>query len=597
MSAPVRFRGLLAGLALLGICGIAQADFIDEHVNGFYYEPDVPDPGARRGLGVHAIRVGPEYYILFVAYYAFDPVTGAPVWVQGAVGVQSGDFSAEVNLEYVEGGSFGAEVGTPMTTDPNWGIGRITFNKCNSVTWEVTSTNVAHFSNEMGSVLSLTGNIPNSDCVYQHEFTGCPDFATPGAGDRTCVIAGGEYTDDMTLTNDTIWFLNGAVYFGARANANNTNTLYIEPGTRIIGADGNSILGIQRGAKIMAEGTADAPIVFTGPCRMSEQSDFCPDGGQPTQWGGLTINGKATINTCDNLGECTSEGEGQSGTYGGDDDDDSSGVLRYVRVSNAGFRFLDTNELNGIAFQGVGRGTVVDYVQVHNNEDDCMEFFGGTVNVRHVVLTNCRDDSFDWTEGWRGLAQYVLVRQDPDFNAVGVADHGIEADNLEGNNDNTPRAQPRIANATFIGRPDTTGILFRRGTGANVTNSIFTGFQNCLDIDDASTFTNAGTPNNLTGNLTIENTIFNCDNNFVAMPGDGFSVESFFTAQPGNKQQNPHLDGVWPNANAAYLRGNFIDPMKFGPYFDKVEYIGAFSGKEAPWTDGHWTVQEFGRGE
>ncbi len=149
-----------------------------------------------------------------------------------------------------------------------------------------------------------------------------------------------------------------------------------------------------------------------------------------------------------------------------------------VRVQYAGNRFRDTNELNGIAFQGVGAGTVVENIQVHANEDDGVEFFGGTVNARNIVLTDVRDDSLDWTEGWTGSIQNLLVVQDQDFNAIEAADNGIEADNLEGNTNDTPRSQPKIANATFIGRPDTTGAVLRRGTGTNLTNVIFNNFQN-----------------------------------------------------------------------------------------------------------------------
>ncbi|MEJ2533901.1 MAG: hypothetical protein P8008_00095 [Gammaproteobacteria bacterium] len=213
------------------------------------------------------------------------------------------------------------------------------------------------------------------------------------------------------------------------------------------------------------------------------------------------------------------------------------------------------------------------------------------------MLTDIRDDSLDWTEGWQGRVQNLLVIQSRDFAASDEGDRGIEADNLEGDNDAEPRAKPWISHATFIGRPDTTGATIRRGTGVNITNSIFTGFQNCIDIDDASTFTNAGTPpDNLSGNLTIQNSIVNCERNFVEEDGDPWTVQSWFEAQSGNQATDPGLVGAFPPEGAAYLRGFPVgyagqEESYFDSFFQNYEHIGAFSGPGAAWTQG-WTLQE-----
>jgi len=578
-----RFNSLLLGLAMLLSVSIGKADFIDGWVNGFYYEAGA---GSRRGLGLQYIPTGPEAGVLFAAFYTFDETTGAPFWITGAAPVYSGQFSVEIPLELVEGGSFGAVIGNPGTTDANWGTATLTMNSCSDMTWSWTSTHVADGSLTENNTQDIVFGVPNSQCVYQQPFSGCPDYATAGADPRTCIIPGGEYTQDLHLTNDTLWVLTAPVFIGLKDSADNTNSITIDPGTRIIGI-GESLLGISRGAKIFAEGTPNAPIVMTGQYTASDPERP----GSSGDWGGMTINGKATINTCPNLGECTALGEGGSGTFGGNDDHDSSGVMRYLRVQFAGILYSDENELNGIAFQGVGDGTVVDHVQVHANADDAMEFFGGTVNVKNVVLTSAEDDSLDWTHGWRGHVQNVLVIQDSNIEIP--SDNGIEADNYENDNDATPRAQPKIANATFIGRSDNNGALFRRGTGVNVTNSIFTDFGTCIDIDSSATFANAGTPVNLTGNLTMENTIINCATPFVEESGDPWTVQSWFEAQPGNMQANPMLNGPFPPAGASYLHGYPIDRDTFGNFFDDVDYIGAFSNNgSAAWTHG-WTLQDF----
>lgn len=584
MSAKNRFNSLLMGLAVLLSTSVVEADFIDSWMNGFYYEGDGE---SRRGLGLQYIPTGPEAGVVFAAFYTYDETTGKPFWVSGAAAVQAGDFSVDIKLELVEGGSFGAVMGNPVTVDPNWGTATLTMNSCSNLTWSWTSPNVADGTLTKRSTREAVFGVSNSQCVYQEAFSGCPGFATAGVDDRTCVISGGEYTQDLRLTNDTLWLLNGAVFIGERNNTANNNSITIEPGTRIIGI-GESLLGISRGSKIFAEGTPNAPIVMTGINRASDP--VTP--GRAGDWGGLTINGYAPINTCATIGACTALGEGSSGPYGGADEHDSSGVMRYMRVQFAGILFTDENELNGIAFQGVGDGTVVEYVQVHANSDDGLEFFGGTVDARYVVVTGSEDDSVDWTQGWNGNLQNVLVIQDPNLE-VG-SDNGIEADNLEADNNAQARAMPWIANATFIGRSDNNGANFRRGTGAKVTNTIFTGFGTCIDIDSSATFTNAGTPpNSLTGNLTMENSIVNCTTNFLEESGDPWTVQSWFTSQPGNQQINPNLSGPFPPASASYLHGFPLDKETFGPFFNAVDYIGAFSNSgEAAWTHG-WTLQDF----
>lgn len=575
-------RGAITAALLGGTSFGALAAPIGEHVNGFY-QPEAG--GTRRGLGVQYIPTGNDQGVLFVAYYAYDDANGEPIWISGATPATPDQSTVEFELRFVSGGLWGGPAGTP-TNGPVIGTGTFTFNSCEDVQWSYSGDEFADFSDTMNNVVAaVTPNSPASCSVYNTPFEGCPSFATAGVDAGTCIIPGAEYTTDITLTNNTIWVLGGPVYIGSRSNAANTNSITIEPGTRIIGGANNALLGIQRGAKIFANGAPNAPIVFTG-----------ADGeaGGSGQWGGLTINGLAPLNTCATAGQCTSEGEGESGTYGGDDPMDSSGSLRFVRVQYAGQRFRDTNELNGIAFQGVGAGTVVENIQVHANEDDGVEFFGGTVNARNVVLTDIRDDSLDWTEGWTGSIQNLLVIQNQNFNAVDVADRGIEADNLEGNNNAEPRSQPKIANATFIGRPDRTGATLRRGTGTNLTNVIFNNFENCLDIDDSATFEAAGTPpNDLTGVLTIQNSIVNCTVNFVEEPGDPWTVSSWFDAAGTNMEMNPNLQNlVFPPANATYTSGFSPDPELFPTgFFQNLDYIGAF-GQGPAWTAG-WTLQNY----
>ena len=560
---------MMATLLMLGISTPLLALTVDGQFDGQWFETGA---GARRGWNVQYIQQGPERGVVFLLGFVYDDA-GNPFWVNGAGSVVPGQFKVTVPLELVEGGAFGPEVGNPVTTDPNWGTMEITFNDCNNAEFSWTSPNVGDGSLDLQPILQVVKGSTTDHCVYQKPFTACPAFSTAAATPRTCVLSG-TYLEDIHLTNDITWVLSGGVFIGAKDATDNSNTLYVEAGTRITGSGGIDLLVISRGAKIIAEGQPYAPIVFSSPKTVSEGADS-------GDWGGLVINGFAPINNCATQ-PCTAVGEGDSGTYGGDNASDSSGVLRYVRVQYSGFKFTDTNELNGIAFQGVGNGTVVDYLQVHAGADDGIEFFGGTVNLKHVIVTDAEDDSYDWTGGYSGSIQYAIARQSPDQTIE--TDKGMEGDNLEQNNDATPRAQPKFANVTLIGRAGELGMNPRRGTGGNFSNMIVTDFDVCINIDSPSTFTAAGTPpNDLTGVLTMENTIVNCVTNFSIDAADPWTTASWFTSQPGNTEQDPQLDGVFPPPNANYLSGFVLDPTVFDEFFDKVDYIGAVRNEDSAW--------------
>ncbi len=242
-------------------------------------------------------------------------------------------------------------------------------------------------------------------------------------------------TDKVKFTADTVWFLEGSVFIGQNDSSiarSNSTVLEIEEGTTIKGIASSSNPGtlvIDRNGKIDAEGSATAPIVFTS---------SKPEGSrEPGDWGGIVINGRARVQGN------TATGEGDTGVYGGDDDADNSGTLKYVLVQFAGTLFTPENELNGIAFQGVGAGTTVDYIQVHQNADDGIEFFGGSVQVTHVVLTGNEDDSLDFDDGFNGSAQFVVIQQYPG------GDYAIEGDGDA--EDVFAAASPVLANFTIVG--------------------------------------------------------------------------------------------------------------------------------------------------
>lgn len=415
----------------------------------------------------------------------------------------------------------------------------------------------------------------------------CPSWATAGAAVEgynlpVCEISG-TFTENRTLTNDILWALDGRVAVG-NDKADNT-VLTIERGTTLFGKSGADFLVVRRGSQLEANGTRTQPIVMTSLQNLLGLTDANSVG----QWGGLVLLGQAPVNGCDqsNLDACAIESEGDAGPYGGGDVNDNSGTLRYLQVRYAGFEVLPDNELNGITFGGVGAGTTVEYIQVHNNLDDGIEFFGGTVDAKYVVLTGNGDDSLDWDAGWNGRMQHVLIQHNP---VNGKANRGIEADNSSTNFSATPRSRPVISNVTIIGNEwegddDAEGILLRRGTSAELYNFIVTGepgMGECFELNDQATVDQADS-----GDLRFEHSIISCSepfrNTVDANGNTTFDAEAWFLAQPGNSTQDPLLGGYFPSAVSPALGAGLNVANEVDSWFDAVDYIGAFDG-ENDWT-------------
>ncbi|MCH9740053.1 MAG: right-handed parallel beta-helix repeat-containing protein [Epsilonproteobacteria bacterium] len=205
----------------------------------------------------------------------------------------------------------------------------------------------------------------------------------------------GDITSNTTLTADKIWILDGLV------TVKDAATLTIEAGTTIAGKDGTgsatSYMIIDKGAKIMAEGTASSPITFT--------SEKAINGEAPAvgQWGGITIIGKAG-NEQVNAYEVNSEFVADSSDLA-----DNSGVLKHVKILNSGITMEQDKEINGLSFVGVGSGTTVEDITVDLSDDDGIEIWGGTVNLTNVTVTNCTDDYFDVDDGYAGTVKNLNI--------------------------------------------------------------------------------------------------------------------------------------------------------------------------------------------
>lgn len=271
-----------------------------------------------------------------------------------------------------------------------------------------------------------------------------------------------DITESTTWTADNVYNLTKQIYVRDGA------TLCIEPGTVIASeptVNGSGALAITRGSKIYALGTPEMPIIFT-----STNDDFVTWREAANEWGNLTIMGRAYISascvtgntaTCNPNNISPMEGlipeflNDPNTIYGGGDDDDNSGCLRFVSIRYGGRVVGLGDELNGISLGGIGRDTDIKYLEIMNNVDDGIEIWGGTVNIKYFNVWNIGDDSFDIDQGWRGKAQFGLLVQGWSLDAPsgsGVGDNIFEIDGAEAS-DAQPVLTVAIYNVTAIGQP------------------------------------------------------------------------------------------------------------------------------------------------
>ena len=269
---------------------------------------------------------------------------------------------------------------------------------------------------------------------------------------------------------------------------NDGQALTIEPGTVIKGMAGQgadaAALIVARGGQIYADGTETCPITFTFEAihSMAPFLTIREASGAVSSFLGDALTNLPT-------GEGQIEGvpaDNDRAKYGGTNDEDNSGVLRYVSIRHGGTQLGAANEINGLTLGGVGSGTTIEYVEVIANEDDGIEFFGGSVDVKHAAVAFVGDDSFfDWDQGYHGKGQYWFA-----LNDHTVGDRGGELDGDDSPNvtsDGQPFATPEVYNVTMIGRgiaAGKQGLLFRAGSGGHVNNMILANFQEGIEIED-----------------------------------------------------------------------------------------------------------------
>lgn len=423
-------------------------------------------------------------------------------------------------------------------------------------------------------------------------------------------------TSDIAAGTTQTWYATNTYLLNTIIYVQSNAVLNIEAGTVIYGATNVTVartdipnlvsaLWVTRGGKLDAQGTVDKPIIFT-----AEGDDLAGRYGPSDTglWGGVVLMGKGLLNTAkDVVGNAASpkhdvyegvDGPGPNGEhiFGGGDDEDSSGVLKYVSIRHAGNEFAPASELNALTMGAVGRGTVVEYVETYAGSDDGFEWWGGAVNGSHLVSAFCEDDDFDTDQGYRGTNQFLFAIKYP---GVGTGDsRGFESDGdlNQSARGEQPLSKWVVYNATLIGRgkTETSGGLgvawnTRDESAPNVFNSVFAGWNQGLklDTDGLLHFTNNPVE------AFVENNLWD-----VTTGSDAAGAFLFTTAAFANSVEDAKLGGV------SYLPDGGLDPRPqegssalggaLGGAPVAVSYRGAFSSLSDSWADGWTALSNYG---
>lgn len=445
------------------------------------------------------------------------------------------------------------------------------------------------------------------------EMDGNTSSVNNGGGTTENTLLEGRISENRTLKAANTYKLRGLVY------VTNGAILTIEPGTKIVGENGRTGgLIITRSCKIIAEGTADKPIVFTSEAAIPQRGD----------WAGVVLLGNAPTNASFNgiqgIGEIegginNSDGLGLYGTPASQAQNpaDNSGILRYVRIEYAGYAFLPDKEINGLTFGGVGNQTIVDHVQVSYANDDSFEWFGGTVNCTHLISFRTLDDDFDTDNGYSGKVQFGIALRDSSIADISKSE-AFESDNDAAGSSLLPQTSAVFSNMTVLGPKatlaNTGNALFlaaaqiRRNSSISLFNSVMMGFPTGLFIDATK---GVPTDNNIPGGLFIQNTIIagcttpvlysiGTNPNVPLSPNTTATINAWFnSAAYGNSiltnntdagliapfnYNNPDFNPV--AGSAAASGASFVNP-KVANGFSPVSYKGACAPGDTWWKG--WT--------
>ncbi len=380
-----------------------------------------------------------------------------------------------------------------------------------------------------------------------------------------------EITEDLTLANlpnGGVHIFESALQMGEDCDTTtgctidtSGPTLTVEAGATVAFRSGEALLRIGRGADLQAVGTMDDPITFTSTSAIP-RLDVVGKGPSPFgDWAGIVINGLGITDQCTDeertAGTCNAESEGDGSLYGGGDNTDNSGAIKYAKIYYAGSGPIDGgdgNDFNSLLLNSVGSSTEIDYIHIHQGYDDGIEFFGGAVDIKHIVVTENQDDAIDIDAGWQGKGQFIFITHGmADYDGVmsPMGNHGFETDGKKGSTtDQAPVSTTQLANITFIGSDQLSvrdgdpsrAVKFDDGIKSTYYNALFIkpDLVPSEDSDGCIVFSGDGQINASAN--SFNSTVFACAQDFVA--GDTAVFDDADTDSPGQTRAQWLAQGV-----------------------------------------------------
>ncbi len=468
----------------------------------------------------------------------------------------------------------------------------------NNTTGGSTDTNpCASYTNSSEEMVQGTYDSTNAICTYSTDF----------------VSAANALTSDITLDGAAVHYFKSTLMIGESCDTTqgctvnvDGPTVTVEPGATVVFDNPASRVQVNRGANIEAVGTLEKPITFTS-ANAIDALDSVGAGPSPQDWGGILIDGFGITDQCSDAeradGSCNAESEGAVSYYGGNDNTDNSGTLKFVKINYAGGLPAGAevgNDLNSLSLFAVGSGTTIDYLSIYAGYDDGIEFFGGAVDLKHIVVTDTQDDSIDIDAGWQGRAQYILVKHGSLVNASGervsMGNGGFEADGKKGDTTaEAPASAPKIANVTVITTDDLSVRDGDPSIGIKLDDFIGATWYNTVIKKEAATqtwcinYTSDAADNIVTNTVAIKSSIAACAQ--LAKTGDetvtttsgSTTIESWFT-EDGVSEVVNGSDTVLASNGFATSSEVTITPTDMttvdADFFEATDFIGAVSSSD-----------------
>ncbi|MEL0646287.1 hypothetical protein V6248_02535 [Pseudoalteromonas agarivorans] len=498
----------------------------------------------------------------------------------------------------------GGDIEITPTVNDNSSSTDNSVNNSNNTTGSTTEEEAvcASYESDAGTVIGVVSGI---DCLYNDSFASKTISITSNITFAELPNGGVHVFDDALQIGE-----DGSTVDGFEVPANGP-TMTVEPGAVLAFGSGEAIVRIARGAKIQAVGTEEKPVVFTS-ANAFDRFDTAGEGARYADWGGIIINGNGITDQCTDAerdgGTCNVASEGITSYFGGNDNADSSGNIKWAKIWYAGSGPRvggEGDDLNSLTLNAVGSGSEFDYLHIHQGFDDGIEIFGGATTLKHVAVTDTQDDSFDFDAGWQGKAQYLFIQHGTvtlnDGTVVNMGNNGFESDGVKGSStEQVSPSNPTVANVTVV---TTDGNSVRDDDPSQAykfDDQFNSSIYNTVIVKQNATNTQciefSGDGEAQADQISFTSSVMACSANFTdtdtfaSGPLEGQTKTAWFENDGANQILTDDVavladNGFATNTAASEVTVTATDLSATDSFFENVNYIGAVSDQD---TDSSW---------